>query len=96
MPERNDMSKPWARERWAVQAADGATIEIETDSALTWAVRALAAAGGDGFRPVAAKHERWTAMVGRLRDLGVPVVDLPTDRDGLSGFRLASPIRRLT
>ena len=96
MPERNDMSKPWDHARWAVEAADGATIEIETDSALTWAVRSLVAAGDGGFRPVAAKHERWAAMVGRLRDLGVPVVDLPLDRDGLSGFRLASPVQRLT
>ena len=90
------MSSSWDRARWAVEAADGATTEVETDSALTWAVRSLVAAGDGGFRPVAAKHERWAAMVGRLRELGVQVLDLPPDREGLSGFRLASPVRRLT
>jgi hypothetical protein len=96
MPERNDMSKPWDHARWAVEAADGATIEIETGSALTWAVRSLVAAGDDGFRPIAAKYKLWASMVARLRDLGMPVIDLPPDREGLSGFRLASPVRRST
>ena len=90
------MAKSWSRARWAVETAEGSAIEIETESSLTWAFRSLVAAGDGGFRPVAAKHERWAAMVGRLRDLGVPVVDLPLDRDGLSGFRLASPVRRST
>jgi len=93
---RPTVAKSWSRARWAVETAEGSAIEIETESSLTWAFRSLVAAGDDGFRPIAAKYELWASMVARLRDLGMPVIDLPPDREGLSGFRLASPVRRST
>lgn len=90
------MTKPWDTARWAIDAGDGAIVEIETSSSQTWALRALAAAGESGFRPAEDKQEHWATMTARLRDLGVPLLDLPPEASGRPGYRLGGSLKPMT
>lgn len=90
------MRSSWGQARWAVETENGTAIEIETSAGQTWALRALVAAGEHGFRPAADKRERWSTMTARLRDLGVPVIDLPSDAGGMPGYRLCGEVQRVT
>lgn len=82
------------RARWTVQTGAGDPLNIETTNGATWALRTLIAAGDGGLRPIDTGGGRWALLVDRLRDLGVPVEDLPEDDDGRRGYRLAATVRR--
>ena len=90
------MSRSWDQARWAVEAENGGAIEVETSGGLTWTLRALVAAGAQGFRPVEEKQAHWSAMTSRLRVLGVPVALLPPDSSGCLGFSLGGTVQRVT
>lgn len=82
--------KPWDRRSWVITPAKGDPIIIETTEGATWALRALISAGAEGLRPTDGHSGKFAGLVGKLRDLGLQIDDLPADEDtGLPGFRLS-------
>lgn len=82
--------KPWDRRSWAVSPADGEAFNITTSEGATWALRALIAAGPEGLQPTDGAVGRFAMLIGKLRDLGLQIEDLPPgDKDGRPGFRLS-------
>lgn len=82
--------KPWDRRSWAVTLAEGAPFTVETTEGATWALRALIAAGREGLQPNDGAVGRFAMLIGKLRDLGLQIEDLPPgDKDGRPGFRLS-------
>lgn len=82
------------RARWTIQTGAGDPIQIETSNGTTWALRALMAAGDGGLHPIDTGGGRWANLVAGLRDLGLPVDDLPEDDNGRRGYRLCATVRR--
>jgi hypothetical protein len=83
----------WDRVQWTV--TDGDTIlNITTEGGVTWALRALRAAGSSGLHPIDTDGGRWASLVKQLRDLGVTICDLLPDHNGRLGFVLACKVQR--
>jgi hypothetical protein len=78
----------WDRKRWLVTPANGEPFTIDTDSGVTWALRALIATGPEGLRPTDGASGRFAHLIGKLRDLGLSIDDLPTEEGERPGFRL--------
>lgn len=75
--------------RWLVTPANGEPFTIDTDSGVTWALKALIAAGPEGPRPTDGASGRFAHLIGKLRDLGLSIDDLPAEEGERPGFRLA-------
>lgn len=85
--------KPWDRRSWAVTPAEDAPFTVETTEGATWALRALIAAGPEGLHPTDGASGRFALLIGKLRDLGLQIEDLPADEEtGRAGFRLAGKV----
>ena len=83
----------WDRVQWTV--ADGVTTHnITTEGGVTWALRALRAAGSSGLHPIDTGGGRWASLVKQLRDLGVTIYNLVPDHNGRPGFVLACKVKR--
>lgn len=82
------------RARWTVQTGAGDPITITTDGGATWALRALIAAKAEGLHPSDTGGGKWEGFVTRLRESGLPVDDLPPDRQGRAGYRLGATVQR--
>lgn len=87
----------WDRRSWTVTPAEGATFSVATSEGATWALRALIAAGHEGLRPTDGASGRFGPLIGKLRDLGLSIEDLPEDGEtGRPGFRLACHVEPKT
>ena len=83
----------WDRIHWTV--TDGvSTWNVTTEGGLTWALRALLAAGLGGLHPIDTGGGRWAQLVERLRDEGVLISDLASDQNGRAGYLLACKAAR--
>ncbi|MFC3086540.1 winged helix domain-containing protein [Tabrizicola soli] len=83
----------WDRRSWTVTPAEGATFTVATSEGATWALRALIAAGPAGLRPTDGASGRFCLLIGKLRDLGLSIEDLPAeDEGGRAGFRLVCQV----
>lgn len=84
----------WDRRRWVISPADGDPVTINTEGGITWALKALLAAGPEGLRPTDGASGRFAMLIGKLRDLGLQIEDLAADDEvGRPGFRLACIVR---
>jgi hypothetical protein len=81
------------RAAWFVQVGAGDPVRIETSNCSTWALRALMAAGEEGLHPIDTGGGRWAHLVDRLRELGLPIDDLPDNEGGRRGYRLVATVR---
>lgn len=85
--------KPWDKRFWAVTPTEGKPFTVETTEGATWAMKALRAAGPEGLRPTDGASGRFALLIGKLRDLGIQIEDLPDDDEtGRPGFRLVSEV----
>jgi hypothetical protein len=85
--------KPWDCCTWVVTPASGDPFNITTTEGATWALRALIAAGPEGLRPTDGASARFAHLIGKLRDLGLSIADLPAEEDGgRAGFRLSDQV----
>lgn len=85
--------KTWDRRSWVVTPPEGEAFPVETTEGVTWALRALRAAGPEGLRPIDGASGRFAMLIARLRDLGVQIEDLPADDGtGRLGFRLVCKV----
>lgn len=82
------------RAAWLVQVGAGDPVRIETSNGSTWALRALIAARGDGLFPHDTASGRWAHLIDRLREIGLPIEDLPGKEDGRRGGAVAATVRR--
>ena len=83
----------WDRIYWTV--TDGVTIwNVTTEGGLTWALRALLAAGSIGLHPIDTGGGRWANLVKQLQDLGVTICELSPDQNGRTGFALTCIVKR--
>jgi hypothetical protein len=79
----------WARARWLITTASGASITIETTGKLTWALRTIRVAPRGIVRPPEAGGA-WARHIADLKGLGVPIVRLPARHGMPAGWRLAA------
>lgn len=80
----------WDCRSWTVTPAGSEPFNIQTEGGATWALRALIAAGPEGTRPTDGASGRFAMLVGKLRDLGLHIEDLPgAVETGRSGYRLS-------
>lgn len=86
-------ARSWDRAAWQVAASDSEPFEITTKTGATWALRALMVAGVEGLHPIDTGGGRWAHLVERLRDIGLPIDDLPDNEEGRRGYRLAATVR---
>lgn len=85
--------KPWDRRSWTVTPAQGEPFTVATSEGATWALRALISAGHEGLRPTDGSAGRFAMLIGKLRELGLSIEDLPAeDEGGRAGFRLVSRV----
>lgn len=79
----------WDRKHWVATPAGGEPFQTETNGGITWALKALLAAGPEGLRPTDGASGRFAMLIGKLRDLGFQIDDLDADEaTGRPGFRL--------
>ncbi|WP_374646661.1 hypothetical protein [Tabrizicola sp.] len=87
--------KSWDRRSWTVTPAQGEPFTVATSEGATWALRALISAGHEGLRPTDGASGRFCLLIGKLRDLGMSIDDLPAeDEDGRAGFKLACKVEQ--
>lgn len=85
--------KPWDRRSWTVTPGKGEPFTITTSEGATWALRTLISAGPEGLQPTDGASGRFAMLIGKLRDLGLSIEDLPAeDEDGRAGFRLVCQV----
>lgn len=72
-------AQPWDSAAFAVEVEGQPPFTIETSGGLTWALRALIAAGHGGCVPADASGTRWPGFVAQLRTMGLPIDEAPED-----------------
>ena len=92
--QRQNMAKAsWERVHWTV-TDDETIFDITTEGGMTWALRALLAAGSSGLHPIETGEGRWARMVSQLRESGVTISDIEPDQLSRAGYALTCQVKR--